>query len=80
MVNRALEAAEVLAAEGVSVEVIDPRTLAPLDIDTILESVHKTGRLLIVGRDVRPVWNRRGDRRAGHATAASTIWTRRSGA
>jgi 2-oxoisovalerate dehydrogenase E1 component len=48
MVKKALEAAETLAAEGASVEVIDPRTLAPLDIPAILASVHKTGRLLIV--------------------------------
>jgi pyruvate/2-oxoglutarate/acetoin dehydrogenase E1 component len=43
----ALEAAEMLAAEGVSVEVIDPRTLVPLDMETILASVRKTGRLVI---------------------------------
>lgn len=54
MVKKALEAAEQLAKEGVSVEVIDPRTLAPLDIETILESVHKTGRLLIVDEDFAP--------------------------
>ena len=54
MMRKALEAAEQLAKEGVSVEVIDPRTLAPLDIDTILESVHKTGRLLIVDEDFAP--------------------------
>jgi 2-oxoisovalerate dehydrogenase E1 component len=54
MVKRALEAAAQLAGEGVSVEVIDPRTLAPLDIDTILASVHKTGRLLIVDEDFAP--------------------------
>jgi pyruvate/2-oxoglutarate/acetoin dehydrogenase E1 component len=47
MVLRALEAAEILAAEGISVEVVDPRTIVPLDIETILESVKKTGRLLI---------------------------------
>jgi 2-oxoisovalerate dehydrogenase E1 component len=47
MVPRALQAAETLAGEGASVEVIDPRTLAPLDIDTILESVARTGRLLV---------------------------------
>src|SRR5262249_8441046 len=47
-VKKSLEAAEQLAKEGVSVEVIDPRTLAPLDINTIVASVHKTGRLLIV--------------------------------
>jgi 2-oxoisovalerate dehydrogenase E1 component len=54
MVSRALEAAEHLAKEGISVEVIDPRTVAPLDIDTILESVHKTGRLLVVDEDFAP--------------------------
>src|SRR5262249_8257093 len=51
MVTRALAAAEELASSGASVEVIDPRSLAPLDIDTILESVAKTGRLLIVDED-----------------------------
>lgn len=48
MVRRALEAAGQLEDEGITCEVIDPRTLAPLDTDTILASVHKTGRLLIV--------------------------------
>lgn len=43
----ALQAAEKLAEEGVSVEVIDPRTIKPLDIDTIVESVKKTNRLVI---------------------------------
>ncbi len=54
MVKKALEAAEQLAGEGISVEVIDPRTLMPLDINTILASVHKTGRLLIVDEDFAP--------------------------
>ena len=54
MVRRALEAAEELSREGISVEVIDPRTLAPLDIDTVLASVRKTGRLLIVDEDFAP--------------------------
>ena len=53
-VQQALDAAEQLAAEGVSAEVLDPRTLAPLDIDTILASVHKTGRLLVVDEDFAP--------------------------
>jgi pyruvate/2-oxoglutarate/acetoin dehydrogenase E1 component len=44
----ALAAAEELAAQGVSVEVVDPRTLAPLDMRTILESVGRTGRLVVV--------------------------------
>jgi pyruvate dehydrogenase E1 component beta subunit len=48
MVNRSLEAAEELSKEGISVEVIDPRTLNPLDIDTILKSVQKTNNVLIV--------------------------------
>jgi 2-oxoisovalerate dehydrogenase E1 component len=54
MVRKTLEAAEQLAAEGISIEVIDPRTVAPLDIDAILESVHKTGRLLIVDETFGP--------------------------
>ena len=46
-VARALEAAELLGSEGISVEVVDPRTLQPLDFDTILDSVEKTGRLVV---------------------------------
>ena len=46
-VGRALEAAEKLAAMDIDAEVIDPRTLVPLDIDTIVESVKKTGRLVV---------------------------------
>lgn len=48
MVPRSLEVAATLANEGISVEVIDPRTLAPLDTETILTSVAKTGRLVVV--------------------------------
>jgi len=48
MVVRALEAAERLAAEGIEAEVVDPRTLKPLDRETIVESVARTGRALIV--------------------------------
>lgn len=54
MVRKSLEAAEKLAAEGISVELIDPRTVAPLDVDTILSSVKKTGRLLIVDETFAP--------------------------
>lgn len=54
MVQHALRAAEQLAAEGVSVEVIDPRTVSPLDIDTILKSVSKTGRMLVVDEAFGP--------------------------
>jgi 2-oxoisovalerate dehydrogenase E1 component len=54
MVNRTLSVCDRLAQEGISVEVIDPRTVAPLDIDTILESVRKTGRLLIVDETFAP--------------------------
>ncbi len=48
MVLKALEAAEELEKEGISCEVIDPRTLSPLDTGTIIESVKKTGRLIII--------------------------------
>jgi 2-oxoisovalerate dehydrogenase E1 component len=48
MVSRALAAAATLEREGISVEVIDPRTLRPLDEETILASVRKTGRLVVV--------------------------------
>ena len=48
MVHRALDAAATLAKEGIEAEVIDLRTLSPLDIDTVLESVGKTGRLVCV--------------------------------
>jgi 2-oxoisovalerate dehydrogenase E1 component len=54
MVHEALAAAEIVAAEGVSVEVIDLRTVAPLDMAPILESVHKTSRLLIAHEAVVP--------------------------
>ncbi|MFN2165515.1 MAG: transketolase C-terminal domain-containing protein, partial [Anaerolineae bacterium] len=50
-VYRALEAAEQLAREGIEAEVIDPRTLVPLDRDMILNSVKKTGRLVVVEED-----------------------------
>lgn len=50
-VYRALAAAEELAREGIEAEVIDPRTLVPLDKELILESVRKTGRLVIVEED-----------------------------
>lgn len=47
-VNEALAVAEELSAQGISIEVIDPRTLAPFDSETIRKSVRKTGRLVIV--------------------------------
>ena len=54
MVHEAVAAAEQLAGEGISVEVIDLRTVAPLDMAPILESVHKTSRLLIAHEAVVP--------------------------
>jgi len=53
MVKKALAAAECLAQEGISAEVIDPRTLAPLDIETIVNSVRKTGHLVLVDQAPR---------------------------
>ena len=52
MVMKSLSAAEELEKEGISTEVIDPRTLNPLDMETILSSVKKTGRVLIVHESV----------------------------
>jgi 2-oxoisovalerate dehydrogenase E1 component len=54
MVHEAVAAAERVAGEGISTEVIDVRTVAPLDMATILESVHKTSRLLIAHEAVVP--------------------------
>jgi pyruvate dehydrogenase E1 component beta subunit len=51
MLYRSLAAAERLSAQGIEAEVIDPRTLVPLDKALILDSVRKTGRLLIVEED-----------------------------
>ncbi|HKA98932.1 MAG TPA: transketolase C-terminal domain-containing protein [Streptosporangiaceae bacterium] len=61
MVARALAAAERLAGEGVSAEVIDPRTLAPLDTATVIESVSRTGHLVLVDQATR------------HASASAVI-------
>ncbi len=61
MVKKSLAAAERLALAGIEVEVIDPRTLAPLDIDTIIESVKKTRRVVLVDQAPR------------HASAAAVI-------
>jgi 2-oxoisovalerate dehydrogenase E1 component len=54
MVHYSLKVCDTMAAEGVSVELIDPRTVSPLDVEMILESVRKTGRLLIVDETFGP--------------------------
>ena len=54
MVQHTLKAAETLATEGIDLEVIDPCTVSPLDLDTITASVRKTGRLLVVDEDFAP--------------------------
>lgn len=54
MVHKTLSVCEQLAKDHISVELIDPRTVSPLDIDIILESVHKTGRLLVVDEAFAP--------------------------
>jgi pyruvate dehydrogenase E1 component beta subunit len=61
MVKKALAAAERLAAENISAEVVDPRTLAPLDVTTIVNSVKKTGRVVLVDQAPR------------HSSAAAVI-------
>ena len=53
MVSKSLAAAETLASEGIETEVIDPRTLVPLDKAAIIESLKKTGRLVIVHEAVK---------------------------
>jgi len=53
MVHKALSAAEILAKEGIDVEVVDPRTLVPLDKQAIVDSVRKTGRIAIVTEDCK---------------------------
>ena len=53
MVGEAQKAADVLAEEGISIEVIDPRTLLPFDIDTVVKSAKKTNRIVIVHEAVR---------------------------
>jgi pyruvate dehydrogenase E1 component beta subunit len=53
MLHRSLEAAVRVAAQGISVEVIDPRTLVPFDVDAVIGSVEKTGRLLVVEENHR---------------------------
>jgi 2-oxoisovalerate dehydrogenase E1 component len=53
-VHHALEAAGELARQGIEIEVVDPRTVAPLDIDAIIASIAKTGRLLIVDETFAP--------------------------
>jgi len=53
MVQKSLAAAAQLEEEGIDIEVIDPRTLAPLDVNTIVESVKKTGRVVLVDQAPR---------------------------
>jgi 2-oxoisovalerate dehydrogenase E1 component len=54
MAHHTLKVCDSLAGDGVSVELIDPRTVAPLDVETILASVQKTGRLLVVDEAFGP--------------------------
>ncbi len=54
MVARALEAAKTLAEDGIEIEVIDPRTISPLDMETIIGSVKKTNRALVVTSSLKP--------------------------
>jgi 2-oxoisovalerate dehydrogenase E1 component beta subunit len=53
MVHASLEAAEALAGEGISIEVVDLRTLVPLDVETILASVKKTSKVMVVHEDTQ---------------------------
>jgi pyruvate/2-oxoglutarate/acetoin dehydrogenase E1 component len=53
MVHESLKAAEILEGEGISIEIVDPRTLVPFDYDTVLDSVKKTGKVLITHEAVK---------------------------
>jgi len=53
MLHTSLEAAAALEAEGISIEVVDLRTLAPLDVETVVSSVRKTGKAMVVHEDIR---------------------------
>jgi acetoin:2,6-dichlorophenolindophenol oxidoreductase subunit beta len=70
MVHKAVKAAKQLALEGIDVEVIDPRTLAPLDRETIVRSIRKTGRLLVASEDALTC----GVASAIAAVAAESAW------
>jgi pyruvate dehydrogenase E1 component beta subunit len=54
MIGAALAAADELTVEGIAIEVIDPRSISPLDVETIVESVKKTGRMVVVHEAVEP--------------------------
>ena len=64
MVHMAQQAAEALAKDGISCEIVDPRTTSPMDEDTVLESVENTGRLVVVDE---------GSPRCGMATDISAL-------
>ena len=51
MVHEALEAAAILEKKGIGIEIVDPRTLVPLDKETIIDSIKKTGRLIIMDEE-----------------------------
>ena len=53
MVHESLKAAEILEGEGISIEIVDPRTLVPFDYDTVLDSVKKTGKVMITHEAVK---------------------------
>jgi pyruvate/2-oxoglutarate/acetoin dehydrogenase E1 component len=53
MVHKAVKAADILQKDGINVEIVDPRTLTPLDTETICKSVKKTGRIVVVSEDCK---------------------------
>ena len=78
MVRVCLAAAELLAAEGISAEVVDPRTLVPLDADALVRSAEKTGRAIVVDEGHRATASPPSSPRRS-PSAPSTISTRRCG-
>jgi biotin carboxyl carrier protein len=79
LVRHALKAAEQLAEEGISAEVVDPRSLVPLDEDAILRSVAKTGRLVVCDNARRTCSARRRSRRWWPSAASRRSRPRRGG-
>ena len=77
MVHHCIEAARELLSEGVSAEIVDLRTVRPIDSRTVLDSVRKTGKALIVHEDTKAGGMSEPRSRASSAKRRSSTWTGR---